>query len=52
MRYFAASKFSRSLVHKKNFGLIWQAAFKLEFLFLQGRIPLLSLNDLGDKSRV
>ena len=24
MRYFARSKFSKSLVHKKNFSLIWQ----------------------------
>ena len=24
MRYFARSKFSRSLLHKKNFSLIWQ----------------------------
>ena len=29
-------KFSRSLVHKKNFGLSWQVVFKLEYLFRQG----------------
>ena len=29
MRYFAKSKLSRSLVHKKNFSLIWQVVFKL-----------------------
>ena len=37
MRYFARSKFFRSLVHKKNFGLIWQVAFKLGCLFCQVR---------------
>ena len=37
MRYFARSKFSKSLVHKKNFGLIWPVVFKLEYLFCQGR---------------
>ena len=29
MRYFARSKFSMSLVHKKNFSLIWQVVFRL-----------------------
>ena len=35
MRYFARSKFSRSLVHKKNFSLIWQVVLKLEYVFCQ-----------------
>ena len=49
IRYFARSKFSRSLVHKKNFDLIWQVAFKLKTFFVSGRrIPLLSLNKLGE----
>ena len=37
MGYFARSKFSRSLVHKKNFSLIWQVIFKLGYLFYQER---------------
>ena len=37
MRYFAGSKLFGSLVHKKNFGLIWQVVFKLGYLFCQGR---------------
>ena len=32
MRYFARSKFSRSLVHKKNFSFIWQVVFKLGYV--------------------
>ena len=36
IRYFAKSKFSRSLVHKKNFDLIWQVALKLKYLFCLG----------------
>ena len=36
-RYFARSKFSRSLDHKKNFSLIWQVVFKLRYLFCQER---------------
>ena len=35
MRYFARSKLSKSLVHKKNFSLIWQVVFKLGYLFCQ-----------------
>ena len=35
MRYFARSKFSRSLVHKKNISLICQVVFKLGYLFCQ-----------------
>ena len=34
MRYFARSKFSRSLVHKKNFSLIWQVIFKSQTAIL------------------
>ena len=37
MRYFAGIKFSRSLVHKKNFSLIWQVVFKLRYVFCQER---------------
>ena len=37
MRYFAWSKFSRSLVHKYNFSLIWQVVFKLGYVFGQER---------------
>ena len=37
MRYFARSEFFRSLVHKKNFGLMWQVVFKLGNLFCQSR---------------
>ena len=36
MRYFARSKFSISLVHKKNFSFIWQVVFKLGYVFCQG----------------
>ena len=32
-RYVARSKFFGSLVHKENFGLIWQVVFKLGYLF-------------------
>ena len=35
MRYFARSKFSRSLVYKKNFSLRWQVVFKLGYVFCQ-----------------
>ena len=38
MRYFARIKFSRSLVHKKNFSLIWQVVFKLGHVFCQERL--------------
>ena len=31
-RYLAMCYFSWSLVHKKNFGLIWQVVFKLKYL--------------------
>ena len=52
MRYFARSKFSRSIVHKKYFSLIWQLVFKLRYYFVRrGRIPLLNLNELREKSR-
>ena len=51
MSYLATSKFFMSLVHKKNFSLICQVVLKLEYVFCQGRIPLLSLNKLGEKSR-
>ena len=37
MRYFARSEFSRSLVHKKNFTLIWQVVFGLGYVFCQER---------------
>ena len=37
MRYFARSKFSKSLVHKRNFSLIWQVVFKLGYVFCQER---------------
>ena len=37
MRYFARSKFSRSLVQKKNFSLIWQVVFQLGYVFCQER---------------
>ena len=37
MIYFARSKFSLSLVHKKNFSLIWQVVFRLGYVFCQGR---------------
>ena len=33
MRCFTRIKLSRSLVHKKNFSLIWQVVFKLGYLF-------------------
>ena len=38
MRYFATSKISNSLVHKKNFSLIWQVVFKLGYVFGQERL--------------
>ena len=37
MRYFARSKFSRSLVHKKKFSLIWQRFFRLGYVFCEER---------------
>ena len=37
MRYFARSKFSRSLVHKKKISLIRQVFFKLRYVFRQER---------------
>ena len=40
MRYFATSKFFGSLVHKKNFGLIWKVVFELG-----------CLNERGEKSQ-
>ena len=53
MRYLARNKFSESLVHKKNFELIWRVVFMLDTYFIKGGgIPpfLLSLNKLGKKS--
>ena len=35
--YFARSKFSRSLVHKKNFSLMGQIVFKLGYVLCQER---------------
>ena len=37
MPYFGRSTFSRSLVHKKNFSLIWQVVFRLGYVFSQER---------------
>ena len=37
IRYFARSKISSSLVHKKSFSLIWQVVFKLGYFFCQER---------------
>ena len=37
MRYFARSKLSKSLVHKKNFSLMQQVVFKLGYVFCQER---------------
>ena len=52
MRYFARSKFSRSLVHKKNFSLIGYVVIKLGYVFTKRvRIPLFRLNELGEKSQ-
>ena len=53
MKYFARSKFSRSLVYKRNFSLIWLVVFKLGYVFFvnRGRILLLSLSELGEKSQ-
>ena len=50
MRYFARRKISRRLVHKKNFSLMWQVVFKLGYVFCHSRIPLLTLNELREKS--
>ena len=33
-RYFARSKFSKILVLKKNFDMIWQVMFNLKYLFV------------------
>ena len=53
MRYFAENKVSMSLVHKKGFSFIWQVVFKLGAYFvMRGRILLLRLNELEEKSRV
>ena len=51
MRYFARSKFSRSLVHKKNFSLIWQVVFKSGYVRILSREVGYLLNELGEKSR-
>ena len=37
MTCFGNSKFSRSLFHKKDFGLTWKIVFKSEYLFSQRR---------------
>ena len=37
MKYVPRSKFLKSLVHKKNFGLIRQVDFKMKYLFCQVR---------------
>ena len=51
MRYFAKSKLSKSLVHKKNFSLIWQEFLSWDTYFVnRGRIPYFSLNELEEKS--
>ena len=51
MRHLARSKFSRSLVRKKNFGLMWREVFKLDYLFVKvGRIAYWNLNELVVKS--
>ena len=53
IRHFARIKFSNNLVYKKYFSSILQAVFKVGCIFCQrGRIPLLSLNGLEEKSRV
>ena len=52
MRYFARSKLSGSLIYKNNISLMWEVVFKLGYLedfVTRGRIPLLSLNKLGEK---
>ena len=36
--YFARSKLSRSLVHKKKFGLTWQVVFKFGYVLCQLRL--------------
>ena len=41
MRYFARSKFSRSLVHKKKFSLIWQSVFQVRILILSREVGYL-----------
>ena len=52
VRYFARSNFSRNLVQKKYFDFIRELVFKLEYFFVKGdRIPLLSVKELGEKSR-
>ena len=51
MRYFAKSKFSGSLVHKKNFSLIWQVVFKSGYVRVLSREVGYLLNELGEKSR-
>ena len=52
MKCFARSKFSRSLVHKKNSGSTCQVVvtFRILTFVKRGSIPLLSLNELGEKS--
>ena len=53
IRYFLRSKFSRSLVHKKNFSLIYDKQFSSQdtYFVKRDRIPVLSLNELGKKSQ-
>ena len=54
MRYFARSKFSMSLVHKKNFYLNMTSFILSHNIYFvkRGRIPLLNLNELGEMSQV
>ena len=49
MRYFARSKFSRSLVHfQVKFELDMTSSYDMYFV-MRGRIPLLNLNELREK---
>ena len=53
MRYFAGSKFSKRLVNKKKFWLDMTSNLQVRIFILlseSGRIPLLSLNEFGEKS--
>ena len=52
IRYFARSKFFMTLVHKKNFSLIWQVVFKfLEFIsHLNKAILYVNTHFVGNQS--
>ena len=50
MRYFTRGKFSRSLVHMKNFGVDMTSSFQVRILILSREVGYLFCIELGEKS--